>query len=165
MLTVRPCRAKKKVLKKPAPTSGAAATRAAEAKKAAEMRMVAPDPAVMVSSQGQTAAASKAAGAVAGSAGLVAGDVASTSASGVGAAKVDAGWAATQGARDEHQVVPPSTEEERVTAGGNISPAKMKERRTKAARDPARSIERDAPVEEAPSAAAVVRGEGPPGPR
>ncbi|KAK1629138.1 hypothetical protein QYE76_003453 [Lolium multiflorum] len=40
----------------------------------------------------------------------------------------------------------------------------MKERRTKAARDPARPTERDGQVEEAPSAVAVVRGDGPPEP-
>jgi hypothetical protein len=101
------------------------------------MKKVAPDPVVMASPRGQTTTAGRTAGATTSSTGPVAGDVASMSASGAGAARADAGSAEAQGAGDEHQVVPPSAEEERVIAGGKVSPAKIKERQTKAARDPA----------------------------
>jgi hypothetical protein len=81
--------AKKKVLKKAAPASGAAATRAAEAKKVAEMRKAAGDPVGMTSSRGQPTTASKVMGMSASSAGPVAGDGTSMSASSAEAAKAD----------------------------------------------------------------------------
>jgi hypothetical protein len=56
-------------------------------------------------------------------------------------------------------IVPPVVEKEQSATEGSGSSAKTKERRTKAARDPARSSEPGAPMEETPSTEAVVRGD------
>jgi hypothetical protein len=54
-------------------------------------------------------------------------------------------------------VVPSSTEEEPSTAAGSGSPAPVKERRTKAARDPARPSDSAAPTGGAPSTEAAMQ--------
>jgi hypothetical protein len=64
-----------------------------------------------------------------------------------------------QGPSDEHQVDPAVVEKGQTTTEGSGSPPKMKERRTKAARDLARPSEPCAPMEETPSTEAVVRGD------
>jgi hypothetical protein len=61
-------------------------------------------------------------------------------------------------ARDP-DVVPPVVEKEQGAAAGSGPSATMKERRTKAARDPTRSSDPVAPPEETPSTEAVVRGD------
>jgi GGDEF domain-containing protein len=65
------CRAKKKVLTKPAP---AEAKKATELKRAAELKKAAADPAGVASSRGESATVSKVMGATANSAEPVAGD-------------------------------------------------------------------------------------------
>jgi hypothetical protein len=154
-LTLIPCRAKKKVLKKVFSACGAVAMRATEAEKAAEMKKATADPAGLASLREQSAAASKATGTTASLAGPVAGGGASASASSVEAKGAETEPAMAQGL----DVVPPVVEKERGAAGGSGSPAKMKERRTKAAREPARPSEPDAPAKEALSTEAVVRGD------
>jgi hypothetical protein len=57
-------------------------------------------------------------------------------------------------------VVPPVLEKEQGAAEGDGSSAKMKERRTKAARNPARPSDPEALAGEAPSTKAVVQGGG-----
>jgi hypothetical protein len=56
--------------------------------------------------------------------------------------------------------VPPVVEKERGTAEGSGLSAKMRERRTKAARDQARPSDPEASAEETPSTEAVVQGGG-----
>jgi hypothetical protein len=59
-----------------------------------------------------------------------------------------------RGPGSEHQVDPPVVEKEQTTAEGSGSPAKLRERRTNEARDPARPSEPGVPSTEA-----VVRGD------
>ncbi|KAK1601276.1 hypothetical protein QYE76_017230 [Lolium multiflorum] len=135
----------------------------AEARKATEMKKAAPDPMGMASSKGQTATAAGPRGRPR-SKGPVAGGVASASASGAGSAGSNASrWARAvrsceggcrvekaQDAGGDHQVVPPPTKRSKLPQRKGLS-GEDRERRTKAAQDPARPTERDEPVEEAPS--------------
>nr|XP_051220896.1 uncharacterized protein LOC127339032 [Lolium perenne] len=154
------------------------AKKATELKKAAKSRKMAADPASMTSSREEPAAASKAAGATASSAGPIAGSSPSASASSGEVAKAGVESTAARGP----DVAPPVAEEEMAGAesaaarspddappgagkvqgaveGSGLS-AKMKEHRTKAARDHAHPISPEAPAEETPSTEVMVQGGG-----
>ncbi|KAK1649139.1 hypothetical protein QYE76_066944 [Lolium multiflorum] len=155
-------RSKRKVLTRPAPVTGAAATKAAEARKAAELKKAAEakrssaDPADLSSAREETVAESQAADATASPLKPVDGSYPLPS---VGRAEEVTVDVASDEARDPI-VVPSSTEEEPSAAARGGSPAPMKERRTKAARDPARPSDPAAPTGRAPSTEAVMQGGG-----
>lgn len=157
-----PCRSKRKVLTRPAPVAGAAATKAAEArkdtelKKAAEAKKASADPADLSSAREETVAESQAADATASPVKPVDGSYPLPS---VGRAERVTADVTPDEAQDPI-VVPSSTEEEPSAAAGSGSPAPMKERRTKAARDPARPSDPAAPTGGAPSTEAVMQEGG-----
>ncbi|KAK1606524.1 hypothetical protein QYE76_030197 [Lolium multiflorum] len=177
-------KSKKKVLTRPAPVGGAAATRAAEAKKAAELKKaaeskkVAADPASLVSSREEPAVVRKAMGATASSVGPIAGGSPSASASSGEVTKagvestmargpdivppmVEEETAGTESATARSpDAISPVVEKEQGAAEGSGLSAKMRERRTKAARDQARRSVPEAPAEETQSTEAVVQGSG-----
>jgi hypothetical protein len=159
-----------------AATRAAEAKKAAELKKAAESKKAATDPANLASSREEPAVVSKAAGATASSAGPVARGGPSASARSSKVTKVAAEMATDWGTDvappvvDEKMAgaesatarspdaIPPVVEKERGAAEGSGLLAKMRERRTKAARDQARPSNPEAPAEETPSTLAVVQG-------
>ncbi|KAK1664676.1 hypothetical protein QYE76_052835 [Lolium multiflorum] len=155
-------RSKRKVLTRPAPVTGAAATKAAEARKAAELKKAAEakrtsaDPADLSSAREETVAESQAADATASPIKPVDGSYPLPSVGRAEGVTVDV---ASDEARDPI-VVPSSTEEEPSAAARGGSPTPMKERRTKAARDPARPSDPAAPTGGAPSTEAVMQGGG-----
>jgi hypothetical protein len=136
------------------------ATRSAQAKKVAKTKKAAADHAEMALSRGKTTPVKKPAGATASSAGPGAGDEASTGATGAATTNADAESVVGRGPESERPVAPPELEKEPGTTDEGGSPtARLKERRTKAARDPARHDEPVAPTEEAPSTESVVHGD------
>ncbi|KAK1607968.1 hypothetical protein QYE76_031641 [Lolium multiflorum] len=155
-------KSKRKVLTRPAPVAGAAATKAAEArkdtelKKAAEAKKASADPADLSSAREETVAESQAADATASPVKPVDGSYPLPS---VGRAERVTADVTPDEAQDPI-VVPSSTEEEPSAAAGSGSPAPMKERRTKAARDPARPSDPAAPTGGAPSTEAVMQEGG-----
>ncbi|KAM0851714.1 hypothetical protein ACQ4PT_052260 [Festuca glaucescens] len=156
--TLPTVKARTKVLQKPAAACGVAATRAADAKKAAGVKKAAADPADMASSRGQATTAAKTASA----AGASTEAEASASAARTTATKTAAEPVSGKGPEGERPVVPPSVSEEQVAAKeGGSSAAPSKERRTKAARDPARHEDPLAPKEGAPSTEAVLHDTAP----
>ncbi|KAK1653621.1 hypothetical protein QYE76_071426 [Lolium multiflorum] len=146
-------KSKRKVLTRPAPVAGAAATKAAEARKAAELKKAAEakrasaEPADLSSAREETVAESQAADATASPVKPVDGSYPLPS---VGRAEGVTADVTPDEARDPI-VVPSSTEGEPSAATGSGSPAPMKERRTKAARDPARPSDPAAPTGGAPT--------------
>ncbi|KAK1683835.1 hypothetical protein QYE76_044683 [Lolium multiflorum] len=159
---IRSCRSKRKVLTRPAPVTGAAATKAAEARKAAELKKAAEakrtpaDPADLSSAREETVAESQTADATASPLKLVDGSYPLPSVGRTKGVTVDVAPGETQ----DPIVVPSSTEEEPSTVARGDSPTPMKERRTKAARDPARPSDSAAPTGRAPSTEAVMQGGG-----
>ncbi|KAK1685203.1 hypothetical protein QYE76_046051 [Lolium multiflorum] len=159
---IRSRRSKRKVLTRPAPVTGAAATKAAEARKAAELKKAAEakrtpaDPADLSSAREETVAESQTADATASPLKPVDGSYPLPSLGRTEGVTVDVAPGETQ----DPIVVPSSTEEEPSAVARGGSPTPMKERRTKAARDPARPSNSAAPTGRAPSTEAVMQGGG-----
>ncbi|KAK1618976.1 hypothetical protein QYE76_024493 [Lolium multiflorum] len=155
-------KSKRKVLTRPAPMTGAAATKAAEARKAAELKKAAEakktpaDPADLSSAREETVAESQTADATASPHKPVDGSYPLPSVGRTEGVTVDVAPGGTQ----DPIVVPSSTEEEPSAVARGGSPTPMKERRTKAARDPARPSDSAAPTGRAPSTEAVMQGGG-----
>nr|XP_051216173.1 uncharacterized protein LOC127333772 [Lolium perenne] len=169
---------------RPASVGGVAVTRAAEAKKAAELKKAAEpkraaaDPVGFASSREEPATMRKTVATATSSAGPVDGSGPSASASGDAVAKAGAESATARGPNVVPSVVeeetvctesataqgtdvmPPVVEKEQGAVEGDGSSAKMRERQTKAARDPAHPSDPEAPAGEAPSTQAVVQGAG-----
>jgi hypothetical protein len=159
-----PCRARTKVLQKPATTREAAATKAAKAKKATEektatgAKKATANPADMTSAQGQATTATKTVSAT----GAATESEASARAAGAAATKTAAGSASGKGPEGERPIVPPPVFEERVASkeGGSLA-APVKERQTKMARAPARHDDPLATKEGAPSTGEVLHDTAP----
>jgi hypothetical protein len=113
------------------------ATRAAEAKKVTKAKKAAVDPADVASSRGQATPVKKSASATASAAGPAAGGEALASATEALLAKKDAESIMERDPEAERPIAPPEVEKEPIaTEEGGSSAVPLRERQTKAARDP-----------------------------